>query len=169
MFLEFAKNRYSCRAFSDRPVEEEKIKRIIEAGIAAPTAVNKQPYKIFRIKSEKSVSAIHKVTKFTFGASEFLIVGSKSDEAWVRPFDNMNFSDVDASIVATHIMLAVKDEGLDTTWVGYFDAPELKKLIPELSSYNLIALFPIGYAAEDAKPSERHDIRKSIEEAVIEI
>ena len=107
------------------------------------------------------------VTRFTFGAKEFLLVGSQSDEAWVRSYDSMNFSDVDASIVATHIMLAIKDEGLDTTWVGHFDAPKLKEMIPELAPYNLIAIFPIGYAAKDAKPSERHTDRKYKDEVLV--
>lgn len=169
MFLDLARERYSCRDLSSRPVEEEKIDRIVEAGMLAPTAVNRQPYRILRLKSERAKDAVHKVTKFTFGAPEFLLVASFSEEAWVRSSDGMNFSDVDASIVATHIMLAVKDEGLDTTWVGYFDAPELKRLLPELEPYNLIAIFPIGYANESAEPSERHFIRKPEEEVYKEI
>ncbi len=49
-------------------------------------------------------------------------------------------------------MLQITDLGLATTWVGHFDAPALKQMYPEMADYNLIALFPIGYAAEDATP-----------------
>ena len=166
-FLNLAKERYSCRQLSDRPVEEEKIEQILKAGQMAPTAVNKQPYRIFRCDSEKAKAAIHQVTNCTFGAETFLIVGGRAEEAWVREFDNKNFVDVDAAIVATHMMMAIKDLGLDTTWVGYFDAPKLKDLLPELAPYNLVAIFPVGYAKEEAKPSDRHEKRRDLSETVI--
>ena len=83
-----------------------------------------------------------------------------------RPFDNKNFSEIDAAIVATHLMLAVQDEGLGTTWVGYFDAPKLQQLFPEMQDHELIAVFPIGYPADDATPADRHNQRKAKEELV---
>ena len=52
------------------------------------------------------------------------------------------------------------DEGLGTTWVGKFDAPAMKELLPQTAGYDLVALFPIGYPAEDAEPSPRHFQRK---------
>ena len=57
----------------------------------------------------------------------------------------MNYADVDASIVATHIMLAIHDEGLGSTWCGHFDQAKVKELFPETEKYNLIAMFPVGY------------------------
>lgn len=77
----------------------------------------------------------------------------------MRPFDKKNFADVDASIAATHIMLAIEDLGLGTTWVAHFDAPKLKELFPEMADYELVAIFPVGYPAEDAAPSPRHTER----------
>lgn len=168
-FLELAKERYSCRKLTDKPVEPEKIERILQAAICAPTAKNLQPYKIWKITSAESMEKIKQVTNYTFGAGFALLIGVKNDDAFVRPFDNLNYGDIDGSIIATHIWLAVQDEGLGTTWVGYFDAPKLQKLIPETQEYNLIALFPIGYPAEGAKPSMRHEERREISEAVFEI
>ena len=51
-FLDLAKKRYSCRKLSAQPVEEEKLQKILEAGNLAPTAVNKQPFRIWVLKSE---------------------------------------------------------------------------------------------------------------------
>ena len=81
----------------------------------------------------------------------------------------MNYAEVDGAIVATHLMLAVKAEGLDTTWVGMFDAFKLQSLFADMKGYELIALFPIGYADESAKPSPRHEDRRAIEKAVVEL
>ena len=168
-FLKLAKDRYSCRRLTDKPIEKEKIERILESAIAAPTAKNIQPYKIWKIVSAEGIEKIKQVTNYTFGAGLILAVGVDKNEAFTRPFDEMNFGQIDGAIVATHIMLAVQAEGLGTTWVGWFDAPKLQELIPEMKNYDMIALFPIGYPAEDAKPSNRHEDRKKISEVVTEI
>lgn len=165
-FQELAEKRYSCRNFSQRKVEKELVDQIIKAGITAPTAVNTQPVKIFWLNSEKARKNIRQVCNYTFGADTFLVVGYKEAEGWVRSFDQRNFADIDAGIIATHMMLEIEDLGLSTTWVGYFDAPRLQSLYPEMKEYHLIALFPIGYAAEDAAPSDRHFKRKKTEEIV---
>lgn len=79
----------------------------------------------------------------------------------MRPDDDLNFADVDAAIVATHIMLTIHNEGLRATWVGKFNTPKLKELFPVMEGYNLIALFPVGYPTEKGVPSPRHKERKS--------
>ena len=170
-FLELAKERYSCRKFTDRQIEPEKIGRILQATIAAPTAKNIQPYKIWKVTSTEAKEKIQQVAKFPFvkESAVIFVIGAKKDDAFTRPFDQMNFGHIDGAIVATHLMLAVQDEGLGTTWVGYFDAPKLQELIPEMQGYDLIAIFPVGYPADDAKPSNRHEERRAISEAVNEI
>ncbi len=165
-FNDLARKRYSCRKLAAKPVEQEKLDAIIEAGILAPTACNNQPYRIWLMKSPEAQKSIGEVTGFTFGAKVFFVVGAKRDEAWVRPFDKANFADVDATIVATHMMLAIEDQGLATTWVGYFDAPKLQKLVPEMAGYDLIAIFPVGYADPSAAPAALHASRRSPSEAV---
>lgn len=165
-FKKLAEERYSCRMLSERKVKKELLQQIVDTAIKSPTAVNKQPYKIFLMESEDAKENIHRATSCTFGAKSFMVVGGKKDDAWVRTFDNRNFADVDASIVATHIMMQIHDLGLATTWVGHFDAPFLKEQYPEMRDYDLIALFPIGYSAEGGQPSVRHFERKSQEEVL---
>ncbi len=165
-FNDLARKRYSCRKLAAKPVEQEKLNAIIEAGILAPTAVNKQPYRIWLVKSPETKKAIHAVTSFTFGAEVFFVVGAKRDAAWVRPSDGANFADVDATIVATHMLLAIEDQGLATTWVGHFDAPKLQTLVPEMAGYDLIAIFPVGYADPSAAPASMHSSRRAPNEAV---
>ena len=162
-FLDLAKKRYSCRKLSAQPVEEEKLQKILEAGNLAPTAHNNQPLHIWLLESAEAMEKVSQTTSFIFGAPVAFVVGSKADDAWVRPFDKKNFADVDASIAATHMMLAIEDLGLGTTWVAHFDAPKLKELFPEMEDYELVAIFPVGYPAEDAKPSARHAERAGSE------
>ena len=160
-FNELIRERFSCRALSDREIPHESMNRIFEAARVAPTAVNRQPFKIWAIESPDARAKLAETTSYTFGAGVFLVIGSKEDEAWVRPDDDLNFANVDAAIVATHIMLTIHNEGLRATWVGKFNTPKLKELFPVMEGYNLIALFPVGYPTEKGVPSPRHKERKS--------
>ena len=166
-YSELIRSRYSCRSFQSKPVEDWKVEKIIEAAIVAPTAVNKQPFRIFRMESPEAREAIRSVTRFHFDADCFLVVGATQEDCFLRKFDQRPFADVDASIVATHMMLQIHDLGLGSTWVGYFDAPRLKALCPAMENFDLVAIFPIGYPAEDGGPSPRHLERKTAEELVI--
>ena len=167
-YSELVKARYSCRKFSDKPVSDEVLRKIIEAGRLAPTAKNVQPVKLWVLKSDEALAKIKSCTPFKWmeNAQAVIAVGGTTEGAFVRPSDGRNFEDVDASIIATHIMLAVHDLGLASTWVGMFDAVKAKELFPEMADYDLVALFPIGYPADDAVPSERHTLRKSFDEMV---
>ena len=167
-FFTLAKERYSCRKFSDKPVEEEKLNQILEAGRLAPTAKNVQPVKIWVIRSDDALAKVKASTPFKWmeNVKVIIAVGGTNEGAFVRPFDGRNFEDVDASIVATHIMLAIHDLGLGSTWVGFFDTPKLKEAFPDMKDYDLVALFPVGYPADDAEPSDRHSVRKDKSELV---
>ena len=114
-FNELIRERFSCRALSDKEIPHESMNRIFEAARLAPTAVNKQPFKVWAIQSPSARAKLAEATNYTFGAGVFLVVGGKANEAWVRSYDERNFADVDASIVATHIMLAIHNEGLRST------------------------------------------------------
>ncbi len=170
-FLELVHARYSCRKFSDKPVTDELISKVLEAGIYAPTAKNVQPVKLWVMKSPEALAKIKSCTPFQWmaNAQAVIAVGGTHEGAFVRPSDGRNFQDVDASIVATHIMLAVHALGLGSTWVGYFDTVKAKELFPDMKNYDLVALFPIGYPADDAQPSDRHTLRKTPQEMVMSL
>lgn len=168
-FLSLARDRYSCRAFTEKPVEPEKIDALLEAAVVAPTAVDKQPWHAWVFETPEAVQRLAACTRFHFGARVIIAVGAKADEAWVRKYDGRNFADVDASIVATHIMLAAHDLGLGTTWVGHFDAPAVKEAFPEMADYDLVALFPLGYPAPDGGPSAQHDKRRDVADLVTRV
>ena len=165
-FLQLARDRYSCRAFSDAPVEAEKIQALVDAAVCAPTAVDKQPWHLWVVESPEAVERLSGLTRFSFGARVILMLGARADEAWVRKYDGRNFADVDASIVGTHIMLAAHGLGLGTTWVGHFDAPAVQEAFPETAGYDLVALFPLGYPAAGDEPAAMHFKRRPAEDLV---
>ena len=152
-------NRYSCRAFTSRAVEQEKVDRILEAGRVAPTAVNKQPVHVWTVTNPVPLEAITGVTRSNYGAPLLLIVGCRPADAWVRRYDGKNGAEVDASIVATYLMLAAENEGLATLWVGSFDPTGLAEFLPGTDGYDLVAMINVGYPAEGSAPSAMHGAR----------
>jgi len=156
--------RYSCRAFSPTPVEQEKVDRILEAGRIAPTAVNKQPVHLWAISNPGTLEAIKGVTRSNYGAPLIIVVGCHPADAWVRRYDGKNGAEVDASIVATYLMLAAENEGLSTLWVGSFDPALLRGILPGAEGYELVAMINIGYPAPESQPSPMHGARKAMDD-----
>ena len=161
--------RYSCRAFSPNPVEQEKVDRILEAGRIAPTAVNKQPVHVWAVSNLDTLEAIKCVTRSNYGAPLLLVVGCRPADAWVRRYDGKNGAEVDASIVATYLMLASENEGLFTLWVGSFDPALLKGILPGTDGYELVAMINVGYPAEESAPSAMHGSRVEMGEFVTRV
>ena len=156
--------RYSCRAFSPTPVEQEKVDRILEAGRIAPTAVNKQPVHLWAISNPATLEAIKGVTRSSYGAPLVFVVGCRPADAWVRRYDGKNGAEVDASIVATYLMLAAENEGLATLWVGSFDPALLRGILPGAEGYELVAMINVGYPAPESQPSQMHGVRKVMDD-----
>jgi len=163
-FSDLIRQRFSSRKYTDKKVEEEKLQTILEAGRVAPTACNKQPFKLLVIQSESGLEKLKKAYK-TFDAPLAILVCADLDECWERPADGKQSGDIDASIITDHMMLQATELGLGTVWVCNFN-PEImaqKFNIPEhLDPVNLLI---IGYSAEE-KPSPRHTQRKNLDELV---
>lgn len=165
-FLNLAKERYSCRSFLDKKVEKEKIELILEAGRISPTAANYQPQRILVLQNSQELEKLKQCTKYSFGAPVVMIICYDKTVSWKRKFDGKDEGVVDASIVTTHMMLEAKELGLGTTWVGYFDEVKTRELYKIPENLEIVAMLPIGYPAEDAKPSEMHYKRNSIDNIV---
>lgn len=165
-FIELAEGRYSVRRFSDRPVEKEKLDLVLKAGQLAPTACDNQPQRILVIEGAQGAAKLKACTRYQFGAPMALLVCYDSTESWKRGFDGKDSGDVDASIVATHLMLEAAELGLGTTWVGSFDPEAARREFSLPETLVPVALLPMGYPAQDAAPSPRHSDRKPIGETV---
>ena len=154
-FLELAKKRHSCRDFSDKQVEKEKLTQILEAAQAAPTAVNKQPHRLIVVQEANSLAKLAK-TANVYHAPLAIIVCGDTEAAWTRRFDTKNITDVDITIVTDHMMLAATDLGLNSLWVCYFD-PEILKIefnIP--AHYSVLNVLALGYEQKPLLPDEVH-------------
>ena len=165
-FFSLSKQRYSVRKFKDMEVESEKLKVILEAARNAPTAHNYSPQHIFVIQTEEGLAKAESCMQCHFPSPIVLVVGYEPDIAWCRPEDGKNHGEIDASIALTQMMLQATDLGLGTVYVGMFEPEKLIGAFPEMKGTIPIAMIPLGYPADDAKPSINHEKRRALEDIV---
>ena len=165
-FEKLSAERYSLRKFSDRPIEQEKLDAVLEAGRNAPTAHNLQPQRIFVLRSPEALEKADGCTGCHFHPPVMLVVAYDPAVSWHREGDGKDHGEIDAAIAATQMMLAAADLGLGTTYVGMFEPEKLLAAFPEMAGLCPIAMLPLGYPAEGAHPSRLHADRKPVEELV---
>lgn len=163
-FLELAKNRYSCRSFSDKKIEQEKIDKILEAGRLAPTGKNSQSQRILVLTEKEDLEKLSGCTPFGWNAPLVFIICYDKNECWKRRFDNFDGGSQDICIVTTHMMLEVTDLGLGSTWIGAFSPEKARNIYNIPEHLEIAAILPVGYPSEEAHPSKLHDDRKPVEE-----
>lgn len=163
-FQNLAAARYSVRKFDERPVAKEHLDLILRAGQLAPTACNKQPWHALVVASEAGLAKLRMVTGSHFHCTAAIIVCQNTEECWVRGYDGHPAGEVDASIVATHMMLQAADIGVGSTWVMHF-IPEACRVEFEIPAHlEPVAILVLGYPAEDAQPAPGHAATKDIAE-----
>ena len=153
-FMTLAKSRYSVRSYQSRPVEQEKIEKILEAARIAPTACNNQPQKIYVVTSEEGRKALAEVTPCTFGAPVVFVIGydiTRSAKGMI--YEGYDFGNTDAAIACTHMMLEATELGLGTCWVGYFPENPVRNLLGIPREVKVVAITPLG--VPDEAPSAR--------------
>ncbi len=164
-FLTLAADRYSVRSFSDRPIPAEILADILEAGRLAPTAKNQQPQRIFVIQSPEAMEKLTAV-RTCYGAPVVLLVCADTDAACDRPTVDHNLGEMDASIVATHMMLAAAAAGVGSCWMCAFDPREIAAVFDLPAHVTPCLLLPLGYPDENGVPSPRHTQRYPLEHSV---
>lgn len=165
-FKEVVKNRYSCKKYDTKKVEREKLEAILEAGRLAPTAKNLQEQHVYVIESEEALAKIDKATPCRYGAPTVLAVAFDKNLVFTYPGGNRDSGIEDASIVATHLMLAAYNEGVDSCWLNFFDPELLAKDLGLPENEEILMLLDLGYAAEGAGPLDNHHSRKPLTETV---
>ena len=165
-FKEIVKNRYSSKKFANKEVEETKIRAILEAGRLAPTAKNLQEQKIYVLRSQEALAKIDEATPCRYSAPVVIAVAFDKNNVFVYPGEKRNSGIEDATIVATHMLLAAEDEGVNSCWINFFDPDKLAETLNLPKDEEILMLLDLGYAADGAGPLPNHFMRRSLEETV---
>ena len=165
-FRDVVRNRYSCKKYSARQVEPEKLNAILEAGRLAPTAKNLQEQHVYVVQSEEGLAKIDAATPCRYGAPTVLVVAYDRNNVFTYPGGKTDSGAEDATIVATHMILAAADEGVDSCWLNFLDPEKLADALGLPENEEILMLMDLGYAAEGAGPLPNHASRKPLEETV---
>jgi nitroreductase len=166
-FFEAVKSRRAIRAFQNRPVDEEKMNRIIEAVNLAPSAGDLQAYEIVVVKDSRCKRELAKAAGGQSFVSEapvclvFLAYPERSSRKYGRRGSGL-YCIQDATIAAAYAQLVVTALGLASTWVGAFDEGAVAKVVEASRSKRPIAILPIGYGRETPEITPRRRISEIV-------
>jgi nitroreductase len=165
-FLELARNRYSCRNYDSRPVEKEKLDRVLEAGRIAPSAVNYQPWHFYVISGTAlaELQTTYHREWFRTAPCAILICGDH-EQSWKRS-DGKDHCDIDIAITTDHMTLQATELGLATCWICNFNSDRVSELLGLPGHMEPMVLLPVGYPMDQADPDRHKSKRKPLDQFV---
>lgn len=165
-FTKVIRERYACKNFDGRRVEKAKLNAILEAGRLAPTAKNLQEQRVYVVQSAEGLAKLDKVTPCRYGAATCVVVAFDRNHVFTYPGEKRDSGMEDAAIVATHMMLAAANEGVESCWINFFDPEVMAKELGLPENEEVLMMLDLGYAAEGTKPLAAHSQRKELAETV---
>lgn len=163
-FLGLAKKRRSVRSYTSQTVEDEKLHYLLECARLAHSAVNRQPWHFFVVKSEEKKHRLRQCYARDWFAQAplYIVICADDANAWVRQADGKNHADIDAAIAIEHLCLAAADLGLGTCWVCNFDVVKCSELLALPSNQRPVAILPVGYP-------DHTDVKRSVKKELSEV
>ncbi|MDD4689472.1 MAG: nitroreductase family protein [Eubacteriales bacterium] len=155
-FIKFASDRFSVRKYNDKHLEKEVIDKILLGGHIAPTGCNNQPQRILVLNTDESMEKLRKCTQCHFDAPTAMVICYNKNESWVRKYDGAMSAPVDATIVATHMMLTAHSLGVGSCMVMSFNPESLRGEFKIPHEFEATMILTLGYPHEDAKPLDIH-------------
>lgn len=160
MSIEMILKRRSVRKYSGKPVEEAELTQLLEAGMAAPSARNRQPWQFVVVRERETLrklSEAHPYGEMLAGAAAAIAVCGDTNAApdyWIQ----------DCSAATENILIAAAALGLGAVWLGCHPRPERVSAIRELlgipEHIGVLSLISIGHPAEKKAPRTQYDEAK---------
>lgn len=132
----------------------------------APTAKNLQEQHVYVVQSPEKLALIDELTPCRYNAPTVLVVAFNKENVFTYPGGTRDSGIEDATIVATHMMLAAKNAGVDSCWVNFFNPEEAADKLELPENEEVLMILDLGYAAEDGKPLANHASRKPLSDTV---
>lgn len=163
--LKLITQRYSVRGYQSKPVPQEMLDRILEAGRMAPSAVNKQPWKLVVVRSEEARERLWRCydREWFKSAPLYIVVCGDHEHSWKRPADGKDHCDIDIAITTEHLALAAAELGLGSCWVCNFSVAPCKEMLGLSDAWEPMVILPIGFPENDQVPAKN---RKEVSEIV---
>lgn len=172
-FMDLVLARHSCRSYSTRPVEEEKLRACLEAGRLAPSASNRQPWRFVVADTPGAAAGVARAAqaqgenRFTAGCPVFIAIteeGERPDLAPIGKVKRQDYRPLDIGIAVAHICLMAQEQGLASCILGWYDEGAVREALGIPPGREVRVMIALGYAAEGETPPQKK--RKPFDEAV---
>jgi len=147
--------RYSCRAYQDKPIEQDKLDRIIEAARLAPSASNKQEWRFVfvrdgELRKQMQVAASNQL----FVGQAAVVIAACAENDYVMRC-GQRCGPIDVAIALEHVALQAAAEGLGTCWIGSFYPDQVRQILGIPENVAVIELMTLGYPTDRMRPKTR--------------
>jgi nitroreductase len=153
------------RSYQNRPVEQGKLRNILEAARLAPSASNRQEWRFIVVRDKGLRQELMKSAKSQafVGEAPIVIVCCAQTDNHIMSCGQLCYP-IDVAIAIEHMVLKATDEGLGTCWVGAFYEDQVKHILNIPGDIRVVELLTLGYPD---KPFGKQGDRLSLEEIVM--
>ncbi len=151
-------HRVSIRKFQDKPVEPEKIEKLLRAAMAAPSAGNQQPWEFYVVTNRDLIQKLSATSPYAGCAKNapVLIVSAYREDV-IFPM----YAQIDLSIANENLWLETDSLGLGGVWLGIAPIEErmhaVEAVLQMPAEHHAFAIFALGYPAESKPQQDRFD------------
>lgn len=150
--------RRSIRSYLDRPVEEEKLLAVLEAGRLAPSARNMQDWRFIVVSDPATRQRLAEAARDQqFVAQAPLVIAACGTSDLVMTCGQPAYA-IDVAIALDHMTLAAASLGLGSCWIGAFYEDRVKQILAVPPEVRVVALLPLGYPADMPAPRPRKSL-----------
>ena len=162
-FFELINTRQSVRSYKPDDISDIELQQVLEAARLAPTASNRQPFKLIVIHSsgrEIELRRIYDRDWFVQPPLVICICGTPN-QAWIRR-DGKNYCEVDVAIAMDHLILAAAELGLGTCWIADFDPKATREVLGLPDDVVPMVVTPLGYPNDQPRQKKRRDLNELV-------
>jgi nitroreductase len=160
--LEAIRKRYSCRAYQDKPIEADKLQKLLEAARLAPSAKNLHDWRFVVVTEKEKKQRLSEAANnqsFIAGAGAVIVACSISDYVMRC---GQPAGPIDVAIAMEHMCLAATELGLASCWVGSFYPDKVRAVVNVPENVTIIELLAIGYPADTQKQPSREPMESIV-------
>jgi nitroreductase len=160
--LEAIRKRYSCRAYLEKPIEQEKLDMIFQAARLAPSAKNLQDWRFVVVTDKQTRHRLAEAANnqmFIEKTGAIIVACSNSDEVMRC---GQPLGPIDVAIALEHVCLQATQLGLATCWIGSFYPEKVRAILGIPQDIAVIELMALGYPADKPKEPKRQPLKSML-------
>ncbi len=160
--LDTIRKRYSCRAYQERPIEQEKLDSLFEAARLAPSAKNTQDWRFVVVTDKETKYQVAETTNRpdVFEKAGVIIAACSNSDDVMRC--GQAIGPIDIAIALEHIALQATELGLATCWIGSFYPEKVRIILGIPDDIAIIELMTVGYPSDSPKQPSREPMEKIV-------